>query len=418
VTTTPERRGGQSLSWEIRANRDPLPQQLVRRANERRVFHLLRQRGPISRADLVRATGLSGQSVGIIVRHLLEQGLVEETGAEPQAQLGRYPIGVRIHARGALAFGCNVERDQIAGAWIDLSGSAVVTETVAYPQGEAPSRTIRRVEELFARLAADIGLAACDNWLPAIGLGLPGPIDPETAVLVNPPNFPRWEGVDPRTLFSSEWSLPIFCENSATAAALGEAWQSRTDTSNFLYCHWGVGIGGGLVIDLDTYRGRTGNAVELGHVPVVPDGAPCGCGGRGCLEAEASVAAICRQAAETGIHAGFDELVARAPDDPRVAHLLTRAGQLLAQALVGAVNLFDIDMVVLGGHHLLQAAEWLMPPVDAAVPNLAIRRGVRPVTVRISALGEAAGAIGAASVVFDKLLPSSAELVPAARTQG
>jgi len=399
-------------SWELPPHRDQLPQQLVRRANERRVFHLLRQRGPISRSALVRATGLSAQSVSVIIRRLLEQGLVEETGVEPQQGVGRHPIGVRIRPEGALAFGCVIERDQIDGAWIDLSGAPVVQDTVGCPQGEEPERTIQRVEELFDRVSEAAGLPNNESRLPAIGLGLPGPIHPESQALVNPPNFPRWEGVDPRTLFSASWKLPIFCENSATAAALGEAWQLRTEFDNFLYCHWGVGIGGGLVIDLETYRGTTGNALELGHVPVVADGAQCGCGGRGCLEAEASVAAICRQAAELGLGDDFDRLVEAAPGEPRVADLLTRAGRLLGQALVGAVNLFDVDAVVLGGHHLQDVTAWLLPPVEAAVPRLAIRRGVRPVTVLYSTLGEAAGAVGAASVVFDKLLPSSPPFVP------
>jgi predicted NBD/HSP70 family sugar kinase len=211
--------------------------------------------------------------------------------------------------------------------------------------------------------------------------------------------------------------MPIFCENSATAAALGEAWQSRTNLTNFLYCHWGVGIGGGLVIELDTYRGATGNALELGHVPVIADGALCGCGSRGCLEAEASVAAISRQAMQLGFGNKFDQIVELAHTDPIVADIFRRAGQLLAQALLGAVNLFDVDSVVIGGHHFRQVSEWLLPPVEDAVSEFAMRRNVRNVNVQFSIVDEVAGAVGAASVVFDKLLPTSPPLVPpAART--
>lgn len=406
-----------AASWELLSDRELLPQQLVRRANERLIFHLLRQRGPVSRSSLANLTGLSGQSVGLIVGRLLEQGLVEETGVEPQAGVGRHPIGVKICPGGALAFGCNIERDRIDGAWIDLSGAPVVSGSVSFKQGEEPERTIQRVEALFARLSQAITSPDDVNKLPAIGLGLPGPIDPLTQALVNPPNFPHWEGIDPRTLFSPSWTTPIFCENSATAAALGEAWQSRTEFSNFLYCHWGVGIGGGLVIDLNTYRGSTGNALELGHVPVVANGASCGCGSRGCLEAEASMAAICRQASELGFSDNIDEIVVLAPTEPRIAEILLRSGRLLAQALLGAVNLFDVDSVVIGGHHFQQVSDWLLPPVETAVRDLAMRHLVRPVTLRYSTVGEAAGAVGAASVVFDKLLPTSPPFVPApART--
>jgi predicted NBD/HSP70 family sugar kinase len=400
-----------AASWELMSDRQLLPQQLARRANARRIFHFLRQHETLSRSALVRMTGLSGQSVGIIVGQLLSQGLVEETGVEPQSGVGRHPIGVRLRAKGALAFGCNIERDRIDGAWIDLSGAPVASESVPFPLGEEPARTIERVEQLFERLNVATAHFDASCKLPAIGLGLPGPIDPITQVLVNPPNFPHWEGIDPRSLFSARWTAPIFSENSATAAALGEAWQSRNEFSNFLYCHWGVGIGGGVVIDLESYRGTSGNAVELGHVPVVLDGAKCGCRAQGCLEAEASLTSICQAASKLGFSSDFDEIVALASSEPQIAHILTRAGRLLAQALLGAVNLFDVDSVVIGGHHFQQASEWLFPPVEAAVQNLAMRRGVRSVSVKCSLVGEAAGAVGAASVVFDKLLPSSSTFV-------
>jgi len=388
--------------------REDTPQQQVRRVNERRVFHLIRRGEALSRVSLVRATGLSAQSIGDIIRGLLDQGLIEETGAEPQQALGRHPIGVRIRPRGALAFGCNIERDRVDGAWIDLTGAVVANQSVRYEQGEDPHKTIGRIEALFDNLTARL-TAADGPRLPVIGLAVPGPIDPRNQRLVNPPNFAHWEGVDPRALFSAGWQLPILCENAATAAAIGEAWQSRSVLTNFLYCHWGVGVGGGLVLELETYRGTTGNALELGHIPVVPGGEACGCGGRGCLEAEASVAAICRQAHAAGFDGSFEDLLGRAPDDPVLSALLERAGQLLAQALVGAVNLFDVDTVVLGGHHLMQAAQWLVPAATQALADWPIAREVRPVTVLCSELGEAAGAVGAASAVLDRLLPSGGE---------
>jgi predicted NBD/HSP70 family sugar kinase len=405
--------GRRELAPDALTALDESPQQLVRRTNERRVFHLIRQSGPTSRVALVHRLSLSAQSVGAIIRRLLDQGLVEETGSEPQRGVGRNPMGVAIRARGALAFGCNVERDRIDGAWIDLSGAVVTAETVHYPQGEEPQLTIRRIEQLFQRLSSrpELGDDAGVR-LAAVGLGLPGPIDRDKERLVNPPNFPHWEGVDPRAHFSDDWALPVYCENSATAAALGEAWQARNELTNFLYCHWGIGIGGGLVIDLQTFQGASGNAVELGHVPVVSeDGALCGCGARGCLEAEASVAALVRQAAAFGVQADPDELLLRAADDPRIGALLERAGRLLAQALLGAANLFDVDAVVLGGGHLLQAERWLVAPVETALRENAIRRGIRPIVVRRSDMGELAGAVGAASVVFDKLLPSDVNLI-------
>lgn len=383
------------------------PARLAGRATERRVFHLIRQRGPISRAALAAMTGLSAQAIGTTVRRLLQLGLVEETGPEARAGLGRHPVGVAIRPEGAHAFGCSVERDRIDAVWIDLDGVPVAGENVAIVPGEEPRRTVARIERLHARLTAKAGLdAARGIVLPAIGLGLPGPIDFTAGRLVNPPNFPHWEGIAPRAVFSESWTHPVLLENSATAAALGEAWRSRGELTNFLYCHWGLGVGGGFVSDFETYRGQTGSGLELGHIVVVPGGARCGCGGNGCLEAEASVSALCRQATELGFGSDFDDLVARTGSELELARLFDRAADLLGQALVGGVNLFDVDKVVLGGHHLQAVADRFVPRVAAALRDYPLRRVIRPVALECSALGEAAGAIGAASVVFDALLPS------------
>jgi predicted NBD/HSP70 family sugar kinase len=388
--------------------RQPASSRSVRLANERRVFHLIRQHGPLSRTALVQKTGLSAQAIGSTVRRLLVLGLVEETGPERRSGIGRTPVGVAIVPTGAYAFGCSVERDRIDAAWIDLAGTPLASETARLVPGEDPRRTIARIERIYARLSAKANLRSAPGLVIAtIGLGLPGPIDFQNGRLVNPPNFPSWEGVEPRSLFSDSWRLPVMLENSATASALGEAWRSRGALTNFLYCHWGLGVGGGLVREFESFRGETGGALELGHVPVVPDGEPCACGGRGCLEAEASVAAITRQASALGFHRDFDELVAEAPGNTTLSGLFERAGKLLGQALVGALNLLDVDAVVLGGQHFQQASEWLLPSVTRAVGERPVRRVVRPITVQTSSLGEAAGAVGAASVVFDRLLPSA-----------
>ncbi|MGC2484757.1 MAG: ROK family protein [Acidimicrobiales bacterium] len=341
----------------------------------------------------------------MIVSILLDQGLVEEIGTESELGVGRPATTVRIRPEGALAFGCSIERDRLDGAWVNVDGAPVASAAVMIAPGEEPVVTIRRLQALYGDLLRELTDEQSLRVLPAIGLALPGPIDPVTETLVNPPRFPLWGGVRPRDLFDADWAVPVFVENAATAAALGEAWQSRTNLRNFLYCHWGVGIGGGVVIDLETYRGTSGNAVELGHVPVVPDGQLCDCGASGCVEAEASLGAIIRQAEAEGLPSEFEKLVELASVDSRASALFERAGQLLAQALLGAVNLFDVDAVVIGGHHFTQAATWLLPPVRDVVETRTMRRGVRPVSVTCSLVGEAASAIGAASVVFDRLLP-------------
>src|SRR5262249_42819358 len=143
--------------------------------------------------------------------------------------------------------------------------------------------------------------------------------------------------------------LPVLVDNAATAAALGVEWQMPRGRGSFLYCYWGLGIGGGLVLGREAYRGSSGNAAELGHIVVDGGGHDCACGGRGCLEAEASAAALVRDARPHGRFATIEEVASAAATDPDLRALLQRGAELLAAALVSAVNLTDVPEVIIGG---------------------------------------------------------------------
>jgi len=116
--------------------------------------------------------------------------------------------------------------------------------------------------------------------------------------------------------------LPVLMDNAASAAALGVEWQMLPTHGSFLYCYWGLGIGGGLVIGREAYRGTTGNVAELGHVVVNENGRRCACGGRGCLEAESSAAALLRDARQHGEFPSIEAVAAAALTMPAVQNLL------------------------------------------------------------------------------------------------
>ena len=160
-------------------------------------------------------------------------------------------------------------------------------------EGEPAESTLHLMEEEVGNLLKTPGWSARRDRLCGVGVAAPGPVDLTTGTIVGPPNFPSWEHVNVVKELGEAFGLPVLIDNAATAATIGVGWRLPHDHGPYLYCYWGIGIGGGLVIGDDVYRGTTGNAIEIGHVVVNPGGRPCECGGVGCLETEASVSALC-----------------------------------------------------------------------------------------------------------------------------
>ena len=270
-----------------------------------------------------------------------------------------------------------------------------------------------RIEAEVLTVLGQPGFAAYRPRLCGLGVAAPGPIDRATGTIVGPPNFPQWQHVDVARELSHALEVPVVMDNDATAAAIGTKWQLRRGVDPFFYCYWGVGIGGGLVIDDEAYLGMTGNAMEIGHVVVNPGGRPCDCGGAGCLEAEASVAAILEDAARYSDFRSVDAVVAAARGSQPLADILTRAAGKLATALLTVVNLVDVDEIIIGGEHFRAVEQIFLPIIRDTLTAQAFRRFISATKVTVSSL-EAANAVGAAALVFQSLLRSGAQPPPAA----
>jgi predicted NBD/HSP70 family sugar kinase len=245
----------------------------------------------------------------------------------------------------------------------------------------------------------------------------PGPLDPENGVLYEPPGFKNWEQVPIKLMLEEHTGFPVLVDNDAMAAAVGERWVGKargTDSFAFVYNGWGLGAG--LFLEGHIYRGATGTAGEFGHTPLDPNGPECECGNRGCLVRYCSPREIVL-AVERKLRAGKSSSLlpvwqknpdrldlaairAAALDGDRVAaEELAASGRMLGKAVVGMVNLLDLQMVVLGGKALKEGAHIYRREVEDALQKILYpeRREVR---VELSSAGEDAGAVGAASVIL------------------
>ncbi len=390
----------------------PSPQARLRREHERVILRAITVNEAVSRTQLAADHGLSAQSVGRIVRDLLSDGLIEETSTDQPDGPGAPRIGLRVRADGAYALGFGIERDRVTGVLLDLGSNVRWHISKALLPGQTAAQVLQRIEE-DACLALETEFGGDRSRLCGLGIAAPGPLDLTSGTIVGAPNFPNWQHVNVAEELHRALDLPVVIDNAATAAAIGTKWQLRRGPAPFLYCYWGVGIGGGLVVDDEAYHGMTGNTMEIGHVVVTPQGRHCDCGGIGCLEAEASVAAILKDAASYGEFSAIDEVVAAAAQSVPLTAILAAAAEKMAAALLTVVNLVDVDEVIIGGEHFRAVAQIFLPVIRERLETRAFRRQIAPVQVTLGAF-EAASAVGAASLVFQTLLPPQAQANPSA----
>ncbi len=394
------------------------------------VLDVIRAAGSISRAGLVPATGLTGATISTVVRTLLDEGLVVETGrAGPTGGKPRMLLALDPLAR--YAVGVQLDRAGITYALVDLAGHVVAQLTRPGVGVADPPVVVQRIAREVHALLAGIDPAR------VLGLGLvsPGPLTPEGGMVLTPEPMRRWEDFPLEQAVAHAVGLPVLADNDATAAALGEYWSGAAgQASTFAAVYMGTGIGAGLVLDGAPYRGTSGNAGEIGHVCLDVHGPVCWCGARGCTEVLAGPAAVVararadhRLARDAGLdrHAAVptagadrDAMVDRAgvvadfaavarcalDGDAAAQQIVAESARYLAVATRTLADIVDLELVVLTGPCLAVAGTLYLPVVQAELDRSCFARRAHGVDVRLSASAGTAAAAGAAAAVLQSEL--------------
>ncbi|HWA00404.1 MAG TPA: ROK family transcriptional regulator [Caulobacterales bacterium] len=370
--------------------------------NQRVMLQAIRVNGPITRADLAGMTGLTAPTIANITKRLQTQGLIAEAG-RLQGARGQPAMQLTVNPDGAFSVGVNIDRDHMTVVALDLEGRvrARASQEVSFaPPSEVVGFFRAQLKALFGR-----------GGVPrarVIGVGVAAPDDLGNVALPHrPAGYEVWDRTDIAKLFSDALSLPVYVENDAVAAAIGELqFGHGLKAPSFFYILISAGLGGALVIDGVTYRGANGRSGELGFLPLRSKN------GRA-LQDEVSLSAIYARLDQAGIQAFTPEaLTTLSPAGAAlVAAWIEEAGEFLAEPLTAINCLINPDAVFLGGR--LPA-----PMVDALVQNvsarLARRKAEIPVIapVRRAAMAADAPAIGAAILPFQaRLFPSRAALM-------
>jgi predicted NBD/HSP70 family sugar kinase len=342
-------------------------------------------------------------------------------GARPAAGAsggGKPRTTLRVEPTAGYAVGLQFDPGWIAAVLVDLAGT-VLAETrreVGHPV--KPEEAVALMGKAVRRVVREGGIP--QRRMLGVGLACPGPIDQDLGLVLYPPRLAGWEQVPLGTLLEESAGSPVTIDNDATAAAIGERWSGvAKNVGNFVYVYMGTGIGGGLFLSNQVYRGPFRNAAELGHITVAPGGPECYCGNRGCLEAvacpDAMVADAHRLLADGGggaLAAAYardpasvdhEALCAAAADgDPLARSVVDRVAGYLADVAVNVANMLDVELFVLGGPALGPVGEIYREAIDEALSLRPIARRVHKAPVSLSPAGSSAGAIGAASLVFHR----------------
>ena len=363
------------------------------------MLNYVREREPISRAEIARESALQRSTVSAIVDSLQTEGLIEEVG-EGESTGGRPPTLLRLRTVGAIAIGVAVTPSRTTIATSDLAGR--VLREYAFATNRDPEQTFSRVTDCINDF-----LSLTDGSIESIGVSLPGLIDPATGTAIYVPYF-KWRDLPVVEMISSRTGLPVMIDNDANAVALAELWFGRpevSDARDFILVLVAEGVGTGIVFDGQVYRGKHGAAGEFGHM-IIGTHAPvaCSCGNRDCWEAFSSEgAAIARYTKLSGITSegslGFRDLVDRAlGGEPHARTALIDTALCLGVGISNLIVGFSPEAVVVGGEI---ARAWCL--VESALRETiehSVRRGLPSARILASTLGEQPTLMGALSLVL------------------
>lgn len=380
--------------------------EFARSHNRRVVMEAIRLHGRLTRADLSRLTALTPQTISNITSELQGLGFLQAL-APSKGQRGQPATPFVIDPDGAYSLGLQIDQTRMVAVLVDLSGR-VRARTERPVDRPTPEQALPAIQEVVDLLRRDAAIDA--SRVLGLGLAVPGPFGVEGLSAVGPTTLPGWQDLSIAAPISRALGLPVIMENDATAAAIGERLHGVARTlRSFTYLFIGTGLGAGLFQDGHLVKGAGHNAGEVGHMIVVPDGRPCPCGNRGCLERYVSLRAA-YEALELPDPDHGDPAALLAGDGTTPARLerwLDEAAPRLRQAVNLLESMLDAESIVIGGFLPAQVLQLLLDRLAPLHASVGARRDRVVPRVMAGLAGHDTAALGAAALpIFDELNPN------------
>ncbi|WP_232792536.1 ROK family transcriptional regulator [Actinacidiphila yeochonensis] len=379
--------------------------------NECVVIESVRLAGSTTRGEIAHRTGLTQQSVSRIARSLIDRGILVED-AQRRATSGKPRTPVRLCGTAAHALGLHIDPEVLTAVVIDLDGAIVCTATRPVDAGTGPSESVAQIVALAREALEKAQGAVPEEGFLGIGVAVPGPVDIASGTVLGPPLMSAWNDLPLLYLLKDHFPCPVTIEKDSLAAAAGERWIGRDRRArDFAYLYLGTGVGSGLYLNGDLYRGVSANAGEFGQLCAIslgrtaPDGRPAmvpECNPPSSVPEFATRAGLRPSLAARGSTAAYQEVArAAAAGDAAAAAALREVAGAVGRGALGLVDLLDIDLIVLGGPFFTEdTAAFYLEEIHRVVNEFPTARRLRRVEVEPSVLSAEAAAVGAASTIF------------------
>ena len=388
----------------------PVDHSDMRERNLAVILESVRRQDGISRSGLAKFTGLNKATVTSLTRELSDAGFIRELNLIPSDNVGRPAMELGLNPSAGTILSIEIGVDYYTAIIADFCAQVLWRHHEPVPLKGVHSDTLTRALEITRE--AHQAASQYPGRVLGIACGVPGLVERETGTLLYAPNM-RWSDVPLKASFAEHFDVPIFVNNEASMAALGETYYGAAQNLNHvLYVSSGVGLGGGIVINGEIHPGAAGFTGEIGHMTMIPDGFPCNCGNRGCWETLASQWAVfrsIRNKVRSGQSTQLIELTGGDLDnltialvvealngEDKVAHgAMVDVGRWLGIGIANLVNVLNPQRVVVGGV-LSLAHEFLIPIIQDVVAERALpwsRKGTEIVAARFRADASVMGGI-------------------------
>ena len=374
---------------------------VIKKWNLSIIFKAIRKQGPISRIELTEITGCSAGTVSNHVRTLIKKGFVIES-KKGISSGGRKPIQLMINPNKAYIFSIEIEVNQIKIVMFDLEIKVITKSIIPITYKDDYKKTLEQVFFEMDKMREEKNLKL-DNLL-GIGVAVPGLIDKEKGILEFAPNL-GWKNVYVSKIFKDKFNFPVILDNEAKAAAIGEREFIYPKMDNMVFISINEGIGCGVILNGELYRGASGNAGEFGHIIIDANGPLCHCGNKGCWETLASESYIVNRYLK--LSNSNKELTKKEiyqigkNGDKKVIEIFNETGRNIGIGLVNIVNGLSPELLVIGGG-IVEIKDYIYEEIIKKLEESALSISYKKVEIKFSELAGLAAVYGMADLIINE----------------
>lgn len=384
---------------------------LIKKINTVSILNVIRDKGPISRADISKMIGLNPATVSSNVSDLLDRRIIKEVGSG-ESSGGRKPILLELNSSEIYVIGVDMGIKKVTTGLIDIDGNIINRSILYYPENADKDSVIKVIKDSIYRVV--IGYDDDFDKVIGIGMGIHGVVDTEKGLSIYAPAF-NWHDIDIVDSFVNEFNTPVIIENDVRVMALGEKWFGKAkESKDFVLLNIGTGVGAGIYLNGSLYRGNNFGAGEIGHVRISNQRIKCKCGQYGCFDAVASGPGIVTRFIDK-LDADATSSILNKMDinditsekiyeealagDELSIQILKETGKYVGVGISMIINILNPEMILIAGG-VSRAEKFLFDEIKETVSEKSINNNLKLLYIGETDLKENAGIVGAATLII------------------